>query len=328
MPAVLIGAEPIRHRPGPFRDLLEAAGFTPLDPGVAGKLSEADLIRWLPACDAVIAGGEGYTARVIASAPDLRVISRTGVGYDDVDVRAATDRGIAVTITPGANHEGVAEQTFALLLALVKDLIEQDRSIQAGAWDRRKLPRPLRGMTLGLVGLGRIGRAVAQLGFAFGMRILAFDPIEDPGHDARMGILRVSLDDLLAGSDVVSLHLPLRPETRGLFDRAAFARMRPGSLLINTSRGGLIVEDELVEALQSGRIAGAGLDVFATEPPAADHPLRTLPNVIRTAHLAGVDERSMADMATMAARNVIDLFEGRWPGESVINPEVRSAWGR
>jgi len=328
MPTVLIGAEPIRHRPGPFRALLEESGFTPLDPTIEGKLSADDLERWLPACDAVIAGGEAYSAPVIASAPALRAIARTGVGYDDVDVLAATARGIAVTITPGANHLGVAEHTFALLLTLAKDVIPQDRAIRAGGWDRRTLPRPLRGRTIGLVGLGRIGRAVAAIALAFGMRVLAFDPAEDAEFDARLGIVRVPLDELLASSDVVSLHLPLLSATRGLFDRAAFARMRPGSLLINTSRGGLIVEDDLVDSLRSGHLAGAGLDVFAAEPPAADHPLRSLPNVALTPHLAGVDARSMSDMAEMAARCLVDLFEGRWPGDSVVNPEVAPAWRR
>ena len=327
MPTVLIGAEPIRHQPGAFRTLLEGAGFLVVDPPSEGKLSERDLLEWLPAADAIIAGGESITAGVIAASPNLRAIARTGVGYDAVDVPAASARGIAVTITPGTNHEAVAEQTCARLLALTRDVVAHHRAIRSGLWDRTPLPRPLRGRTLGLVGLGRIGRAVAARAVAFGMRVVASEPAGDPDHDRRLGIARVGLDELLAASDVVSLHLPLVEATRGLFDRSAFARMKPGALLINTARGGLIVEADLVEALRSGRIGGAGLDVFDREPPPADHPLWSLPNVVATPHLAGVDTLAMADMAEMAARCLVDLFQGRWPAEAVVNPEVAPAWG-
>jgi phosphoglycerate dehydrogenase-like enzyme len=256
------------------------------------------------------------------------VIARTGVGYDAVDVAAATARGIPVTITPGTNQESVAEQTFALLLALTRDVTFHDRSIRSGGWQRTLSPRPLRGRTIGLVGLGRIGRAVASKAIAFGMRVLACEPLGDPEADRRLGIERVGLDELLANSDIISLHLPLLESTRGLLDRAAFARMKPGSLLINTSRGGLIVEDDLIEALRSGQLAGAGLDVFDREPPAADNPLRSMPNVVATPHMGGIDTLAMGDMATMAARSIVDLFEGRWPAEAVVNPEVAPAWIR
>ncbi len=326
MPTVLIGSEPIRRQGGPFRSLLEGAGFTVVDPAVDGKLAAADLLRWLAPCDAVIAGGEAYTAEVIAACPGLRAIARTGVGYDDVDVLAATARGVAVTITPGANHEAVAEHTFALLLALAKDVLVQDRAIRSGAWDRKRLPLPLRGSTLGLVGLGRIGRAVATRAVAFGMRVVAYDPTEDPELDARLGIIRRPFVDLLGSADVVSLHLPLTDATRGIFDHRAFALMRPGALLINTSRGGLIVEADLVAALRSGHLAGAGLDVFAAEPPPADHPFWSLPNVAPTPHLAGIDTLAMRDMAEMAAQALVDLHQGRWPGAAIVNPAVAPGW--
>ena len=327
MPTVLIGSEPIRRQSGPFRTLLEGSGFSVIDPEVEGKLSEADLLRWLPASDAIIAGGETISAGVIAASPRLRAIARTGVGYDAVDVPAASARGVAVAITPGTNHEAVAEHTFGLLLALSKDLIGHDRGIRSGRWDRLALPRPLRGQTLGLVGLGRIGRAVAHRAQAFGMRIIASDPIQDPDFDRVRGIARVEFAELLGSSDVVSLHLPLVEATRGMFDRSAFARMKPGAVLINTSRGGLIVEEALIEALRSGQLAGAGLDVFDTEPPHAEHPLRSHPNVLATPHLAGIDALAMTEMALMAARNLVDLFEGRWPAHAVVNPEVAPAWG-
>ena len=327
MPTALIGAEPIRRQPGPFRTLLESAGFEVLDPPSETKLSEADLLEWLPLCDAHIAGGETISAEIIAACPKLRAIARTGVGYDAVDVEAASARKIPVTITPGTNQDAVAEHAFALLLALAKDVPMHDRAIHAGRWSRSPLPRPIRGKTLGIVGLGRIGRAVATRAVAFGMKVVAFDPVGD--HEeftSKHGIERVDFDDLLARSDVVSLHLPFAESTRGLFNRSVFARMKPGSILINTARGGLIVEQDLLEALQSGHLAGAGLDVFDREPPPADHPFWALPNVVLTPHMAGVDERSMADMADMAARCVVELHQGRWPAECVVNPEIAPGW--
>ena len=190
MPTVLLGAEPIRHQPGPFRTLLENAGFRVVAPLTTSRLTDADLLEWLPRCDSIIAGGETISGPIIAASPNLRAIARTGVGYDAVDVAAATSRQIAVTITPGANQDAVAEQTFALLLALVKDVVKHDRSIRSGVWDRSPLPRPIRGRTMGIVGMGRIGRAVATRSVAFGMRVVAFEPTPDPEFDARYGIAR------------------------------------------------------------------------------------------------------------------------------------------
>ncbi len=326
MPTVLVGSEPIRHQPGPYRTILEAAGFEVVGPPHQGRLTEADLLEWLPRSDAIIAGGETIPGSIIAASPGLRVIARTGVGYDAVDVAAASARKIAVTITPGTNQEAVAEQTFALLLALVKDITTHDRAIRQGTWVRTPLPRPLRGLTMGIVGLGRIGQAVATRAIAFGMKVIAFEPVENRPFNERHGITPVTFETLLAESDVVSLHFPLVEPTKGLFNRATFAKMKPGALLINTSRGGLIVEADLVEAIRSGRLGGAGLDVFNHEPPEPDNPLWSLPNVVLTPHLAGVDTRSMADMAEMAAQIIVDLHQGRWPGHCVVNPEVAPGW--
>ena len=327
MPTVLIGSEPIRHQPGSFRTLLEASGFRVVDPDRPTKLTEADLLEFLPGCDAIIAGGETISASVIAASGRLRAIARTGVGYDAVDVEAATARKIPVTITPGANHDAVAEQVFALLLAVLKDVTHHDRAIRSGQWVRSLLPRPTRGRTIGLVGLGRIGRATAIRALAFGMKVIAHEPVGDhEGFATRHGIERVEFEELLARSDVVSLHLPLVEATRGLMDRSVFEKMKEGSILINTARGGLVREDHLVEALRSGRLAGAGLDVFDREPPPTDHPLWSLPNVVLSPHMAGVDELAMADMAEMAARCLVELHQGRWPTESVVNPEVAPDW--
>src|SRR4051794_10600402 len=240
MPTVLITPEPLRDRPGSYREIFESAGFRCVDFCGEQVPTEASLRALLPEVDAMIAGSEPITARVLDAAPRLRVIARTGVGYDAVDVAAATARKIAVVITPGTNHESVAEQAFALLLALTRSVVHNHNPINAGGW-ARTLVQPLRGRTLGLVGLGRIGRAVATRAVAFGMRVLAFDPVADDDFDARHGLARHAFDDLLAASDVVSLHMPLTTETRGLINRRTLALMRPGSYLINTSRGGLVV---------------------------------------------------------------------------------------
>lgn len=325
MPKVLIGAGPIRNEPGPFRDLLTANGLEPLDPPGTGGLTEAELGRWLPESAAIVAGGEPLTAAMIAESPGLRVIARTGVGYDAVDVAEATARDVVVAIAPGTNQESVAEQAFGLLLALTRNVVNNDRTIHAGGWDR-SLVRPLRGQTLGLVGMGRIGRAMVPRALAFGLKVVAFDTIADADFDARHGIRRLTLDDLLAEADIVSLHLPLMPGTRHLFDRERFRRMRPGSILLNTARGGLVDEAALVEALEQGPLAGAGLDVLDPEPPAPGNPLMRLPNVVISPHVGGIDTRAMADMAEKAAWVIAELYQGRWPADCIVNPEVGPGW--
>jgi phosphoglycerate dehydrogenase-like enzyme len=325
MPTVLIAPYSLRNQPGRFREILESAGLTPIDPDGEETLSASDLRRCLPTSDAVLAGGEVFSADLLALAPRLRVIARVGVGYDAVDVPAATGRGVAVTITPGAMEGSVAEQTFALLLALTRNVVNNHRTIQAGGWDRT-LVRPLRGTTLGIVGLGRIGRAVAARARAFEMRVITFDPAPSGDVESRLGVERVDLETLLAASDVVSLHLPATPATRGMINRASLSRMKPGALLINTARGGLVVEADLYESLASGHLGGAGLDVLDPEPPRPDNPLLRLPNVVLSPHLGGIDTKGLADMATMAASCIADLYQGRWPEGCVVNDQLRPGW--
>jgi phosphoglycerate dehydrogenase-like enzyme len=322
---VLIAPYPLRNQPGPFRDRLVEAGFHPIDPSGDGTLTTEQLLPHLPKADAMLAGGEMLTPAVLDRAPRLRVIARTGVGYDTVDIEAATARGIAVTITPGANHGSVAEQCFALLLALARNVCGNDATIKAGGWDRT-LVRPLRGSTIGLVGLGRIGRTVAARARAFEMRVIAYDPLPPGPAEAGLEIARVGFAELLATADIVSLHLPLSPATQNLIDRDALAAMKPGAILLNTARGALVDEAALHEALASGRLAGAGLDVLNREPPEPDNPLLRLPNVVFSPHIGGIDTKGMADMADLAARCVIDLHQGRWPAECVVNCELAPGW--
>jgi D-3-phosphoglycerate dehydrogenase / 2-oxoglutarate reductase len=325
MPKVLISAREAAQIPHRFQDVLEAAGLTPVYPstGKPTQLTEEELIAALDGIEATVAGSEPYTDRVLAAHPQLRVIGRVGVGYDAVDVSAATARGVIVTIAPGTNHGSVAEHTFALMLGFTRHLPARQQAIATGGWPRL-MGLPLRGRTLGLAGLGRIGKAVATRAIAFEMRVLAYDPLPDAAFCAAHGITLVSFEKLLAEADFLSLHLPSTPQTRHLINRDTLALMKSDAVLVNTSRGGLVCEADLIPALREKRIAGAVLDVFEQEPLPPDHPLRGLENVVLTPHAAGVDILSLGDMARSAAEAVSSLRRGEWPAEKIINPEARA----
>lgn len=317
-PAVLVCQPLLFHRPGPYQEILEAAGFEVRFPRNGGcVLTEAQLESELDGVLATIASTEPYTTSILKKATSLRVISRTGVGYDSIDVGAATGHSIAVACTPGTNHEAVAEHTFALLLAVAKRIVSGHREVSQGGF-RRQPTWSLRGKTLGLVGLGRIGRAVARRAVAFDMRIIAYDPFQSAPPEDLREVELTSLDNLLARSDVISLHAAVTENTNRLIRRETLDRMKQGVVLLNTARGLLIDEAALLEALQSGKVAAAGLDVFEREPP-ADSPLLGLANVVLSPHLAGIDEQAFVDSATMAAETIVELFQGRWPVERIVN---------
>jgi D-3-phosphoglycerate dehydrogenase / 2-oxoglutarate reductase len=320
MPRVLICPAPLRAAGGPFREILQAAGFEVAFPTVTHQMSEAELLAELDGIDASLAGSEPYTRRVLDARPQLKIIARNGVGYDAVDVAAATDHGIPVTVSP-ANEEAVAEHAFALILALAKQVLPQHEGMKRGVW-LRQLTRPLRGQTLGLAGLGRIGKAVVLRGRAFGMRVIAHEPFPDTAFIQQHGIELMPLERLFEEADYISLHLPLTAESRAMIDRRYLGRMKSTAFLVNTARGGVVNEADLVDALQSKRIAGAGLDVFEHEPP-GDSPVTKLDNVVLTAHTAGVDAKSGEDMATMAAQTIVQLSRGEWPAGLVVNPTVK-----
>jgi phosphoglycerate dehydrogenase-like enzyme len=325
MPTVLIVPAPLFQTKGEHIDRLCRAGFDVVyPPAKKALLSETEIISALQGVSGVIAGSEPYNTRVFSAAPQLRVISRSGVGSDAIVLDDACRHGVIVTITPGTNHDAVAETTMALLLALARSVIQLDRDVRAGRWPRDPL-QPVRGKTLGIVGLGRIGQSVAVRASGFGVRILATEKYPDARFVATHGIELVDLNTLLAQSDYVTLHVPLSNETRGLINQAAIAQMKPGAILINTARGGLVVERDLLAALRSGKLAGAGLDVFEVEPAVAN-PLLELPNVVASPHVAGVDTQSLAEMATLAAQNIIDLSSGGWPEPCVLNGSIRSGW--
>ena len=328
MPRVLIVAEAIRNKSGPHTELLSRSGFEFDYPEKRVLTTEDETIAAMRGCVAAIAGGEPYTDRVLNCLPDFRVISRNGVGYDRVDVAAATRHGVAVTITPHSNHEAVAEHAMALLLAVARGVVRYAVETRGGIWHRSRLHMPLRGRTLGIVGLGRIGRSVARRAAAFGMRLVACDMYHDAAFIQQHAIELVGLDDLLARADYVTLHTPMGPETRELINERTLARMKRGAVLINTARGGLVNEGALAEALRTGHLAGAGLDVLQQEPPPPDHPLLAMDNVVISPHSGSFDTTAVAAMALAAAQNIVDLLGGRWPADSVVNPEVQSAWIR
>jgi phosphoglycerate dehydrogenase-like enzyme len=259
---------------------------------------------------------------VLAAHPLLRVIARAGVGYDAVDVQAATEQGIAVAITPNTNQDAVAEHTFTHILALAKNLISQHNGTVAGHWPRQA-NLPLRGRTLGIAGLGRIGKAVALRGECFGMRLLAYEPFPDEAFARAHTVTLIPWERLLAESDFLTLHMPATKEARHIINRQTLAMMKPTAFLINTARGALVNESDLVAALKNKKIAGAGIDVFEQEPP-GDHPLFKLDNVVITPHAAGVDLQSRDDMALSAAEAIVSLSKGEWPAEKIVNPDVRA----
>ena len=325
MPKALIVPAPLFQQPGRHVDLLRNADFDVVFPPTKmAVLNESEIIAALEGVSAVIAGSEPYNDRVLSAAKQLRVISRSGVGSDAIVLDDATRHRVVVTITPGTNHDAVAETTMALLLALARSVIQLDRDVHAGRWPREPL-QPIRGKTLGIVGLGRIGQSVAIRAAGFGVRILAFDAFPNQEFVQKHSVELVDLNTLLARADFVTLHVPLVTETRGLINRTTLGRMKPGSILINTARGGLVVEQDLLEALKSGALSGAGLDVFEKEP-AMGNPLLQLSNVLASPHVAGVDTQSLAEMANLAAQNIIGLSRGAWPEPCVVNAAVREGW--
>lgn len=326
MPSVLITTEVLREAPGAHLNALLAAGYDVRYPAKSVLMSEDDVLESAQGIVAVIAGSEPYTERVLAGLPQLRVISRNGVGYDRVDVPAATRYSVAVTITPDGNHQAVAEHAMAMLLAVARSVVSNAVDTRQGNWRRRSIMIPLRGKTLGIVGLGRIGRSTAVRAGAFGMRLLAHETFPDLDFVKTNNVELVDLDTLLSQSDFVTLHTPMSPETQEIINRKSLSRMKRGSVLINTARGGLVNEADLLEALESGHLAGAGLDVLAVEPPPPNHPLLALDNVIVSPHVSALDEQAIKDMALGAAENILDIYRGQWRLAGLLNPEVKNTW--
>lgn len=302
-------------------DLLQSAGCQLVHPPKAGPLTAAELQPLLAGMDAVFASMDKFTAAVLDSpeAGALKLISRWGVGVDAIDLPAATRHGIIVTNTPGLLDGAVADYAVALLLALARRVHEGYQTMRQGIWSTA-WGHDVSGRTLGLIGCGRIGRTVARRVSGFDMKVLAHDVAPHPEAE-KLGVQFVSLDELLAESDFVSLHAALTPETRGLIGEAQLRRMKPSAYLINTARGAMVDENALLRALREGWIAGAAVDAFAVEPLPSEHPFRGAPNLLLTPHQASFGFDTGARVSLAAAQSIVDVQAGRRP-RWIVNPEV------
>ena len=296
----------------------------------ASLKSEYDIIKEAGDADAVVVGSiEPYTKKAIEALKKCKIISRQGIGYNNIDVVAATEQGIPVSYVPDASTAEVSDHAMALILSFSRKLISVNQAAKEGTWQSGRglgaLVHPLHRLneqTLGLIGLGRIGKAISQKAKAFGLKILVHDPYVTEATARELGIEPVDLEKLLSESDYISIHAPLTEETRHLFKLEQFRKMKPSAYIINTSRGGLIDEQALITALSKGYIAGAGLDVTDPEPPHPDNPLLKLKNTIITAHSAFYSERSAEELRQCAIQAVLDALTGKWPVQ-LANPEVK-----
>jgi len=282
------------------------------------RLPEAELLSLVQDVVAMVVRSETKISRkVIDGAPKLRVVGRAGVGVDNVDVDAATQRGIVVMNTPGGNTISTAELTFSMLMSLARRIPQAHASMKAGEWNRKAFSGvELYNKTLGILGMGRIGTEVARRAIAFGMRVLAYDPYLTLSRANALQVELLELDDLLPHCDFITVHMPMSDETRGMLNASAFAKMKPGARVLNCARGGIINETDLVTAIKSGQVAGAALDVYETEPPPKDFPLRDLPQVIMTPHLGASTEEAQENVGIEVAEAITDYL---------LNGAVRNA---
>ncbi len=317
MPVVVCTGLNSEH--GPHLELLKQAGFEVRQvPRNVDLFQPANLIPLVKDASAIIAGSEPYSGETLAQLPKLRAFARMGVGFDAIDVPACDRLKIVVATTPGVNHHAVAEHTIALLMSVARGFPARDQFVRAGTWRRFSTPR-IMGRTLGLVGLGRIGQATATRAIGLGMKVIAYDPYPNLDFAKQHGIYMTSLDEVLSQSDYVSLHLPMSAENKHLINARSLAKMKPGTILINTARGQLVDEKALYDALKSGHLAGAGLDVFEVEPLPTTSPLLEFNNVMFCGHLAGLDHESQHDTLKMCAEIVIGLSQGKWPRHCIQN---------
>jgi D-3-phosphoglycerate dehydrogenase len=275
-------------------------------------LTSDEVAKLLPGIDGYIAGLDGIDANALKSADRLKVIARYGVGFDNVDLKVAKEKGIVVTNTPGANSVSVAELALGLMLALARQIPEAVDAVHQGKWPRYS-GISLEGKTVGILGLGAIGKQLARRLSGFDCKILAFDPYADAAFGKEHQIEITTLDDVIKQADFVSLHLPLLPETRLMVNDSFLGKMKKGSFLINTSRGEVIDEQALLKALQSGHLKGAGLDAFTVEPPDPKNPLLTLPQVIATPHLGAQTDGATSNMGWFAMRDCLAVLKNEKP---------------
>ncbi|MFH1184854.1 MAG: phosphoglycerate dehydrogenase [Chloroflexota bacterium] len=280
-------------------------------------LSSGEVAELLPGMDGYIAGLDAIDAKALQHADRLKVIARYGVGVDNVDLAAAEAKGIVVTNTPGANSVSVAELALGLMLALARQIPEAVEAVHQGKWPRYA-GLSLEGKTIGLLGLGAIGRQLVRRLAGFDCRIVAHDPLVAAGVARDLNIELTTLDGVLGQADFVSLHVPLLPETRGMVNEVFLSKMKPGAFLVNTARGEVIDEGALLKALESGRLRGAGLDAFAVEPPDADNPLLRLPQVVATPHLGAMTDGATSKMGWLAMQDCLSVLKNQEPAHRVV----------
>ena len=320
MTRILLTTTSFQDIPGPHHQQLKDAGYELVV--ARGPLPEAEMLRLVGDVDAFLCGDDEITRAVIEKAlPRLKVISKYGIGLDKVDVKSATELKIPVTFCPGVNHTTVSEHCFMLLLALTKNLMEQANAARAGNW-KRMTGHEILGKSIGIVGLGRIGKEVAIRARAFGMEIFAFDVYWDEAFAGSHEVKRAqSMEEILEGCDIISLHTNLSDSTRNMINKASLAKMKSNAIVINCARGELVNTLDMAEALNAGRIAGYGTDVLDHEPPAKDHPLLNAKNCLVTPHVGSRTFESVQRQAGMAATNLINVLSGK-KALAQANPEV------
>jgi D-3-phosphoglycerate dehydrogenase len=309
---ILLSTTSYQDTPGSHHDLLAAQGWDVVR--VRGPLDETQMLEIAGEFDGFLCGDDAITPAVIdKSLPRLKWISKYGIGLDKIDTEYATSRGIPIGFTPGVNHTTVAEHTFGLMIGLTKKIFESYDHTRKGGW-KRPTGNEIMGKTLGIVGLGRIGKEVAVRAAAFGMHVQGYDIHWDEEFAAEHGVSKCgSVEELLAGSDIVTLHCFLDDRTRGMINAESIATMKDGAVIINCARGEVVDTDALVAALHAGKLGGYGADVLDVEPPPADHPLFSTPNTVITSHIGSRTHESVVRQATKATRNLINFVNGEPP---------------
>lgn len=324
MPRVLLTS--LNAESGPHFELLTANGFEVDVVDRRLNLWDGDVLAEATrGYQAVIAGSEPWSEKVLRALPELRVIARSGVGFDAVNTKVCDELGIVIATTPGVNHHAVAEHTIAMLMAIARGFPWNDMWVREGKWQRVPGPRVM-GRTLGLVGLGRIGQATAERAAGLGMKLIAFEPYADENFVDKWGIELVTLDELFTQADYVSLHCPATEETKHLVNAERLKMMKLDAVLINTARGSLVDEAAVISALEQKQIRAAGLDVFEVEPLPVSSPLVKMENVLLSGHVAGLDNESHDGTFELGAQIIIDLRNGKWPAECIQNLKGVENW--
>ncbi len=298
---------------------LEDKGYVVELVSPSSKLSEEEALATVADCAAVISGFFPITRKLMEAAPELKVVAMHGAGVNHIDVAAASERKIMVTNAPGMNRNAVAELAVGLYLSLARQIPATHIEVQQGGWPR-VIGSQILGKTLGLVGLGAIGKTVAEKAMSMGMKVVAFDMMPDQAFVEKAGIQMLTLPELMASADYVSVHVPLTPDTEALVGYEELAAMKPTAYLANLSRGKVVDEEALYRILSEKKIAGAALDVFADEPPAGN-PLLGLDTVITTSHMGGYTIEALTDVGMSCAQSIVDCLEGRKP-EYLVNADA------